>query len=276
MKIKYLGTAAYEAIPAIFCNCDICKTARANGGKDVRTRSQAIVDDRLLIDFPADSYIHSIRHGIDLTDIKTCIITHDHSDHFYPEDLQARTPGFGVVDEDSLFTIYGTEPVIEHAKAVAKGHYEFGKYVDVKVVKEFEPFEVEGYTITPLKADHHSAKEPVFYMIEKDGKHLLYGHDTGYFFEEVWEYLKQTGVVFDFVSLDCTGAILPDWRRNHMCLKTCAEVKERMINEGMADAHTIFCVNHFSHNGRATHEILCEAAKEYGMEVSYDGMEITF
>ena len=48
MKITYLGTAAAEAIPALFCNCEWCRRAAANGGKDVRTRSQALIDDCLL------------------------------------------------------------------------------------------------------------------------------------------------------------------------------------------------------------------------------------
>jgi hypothetical protein len=58
MKFQYLGTAAYEGIPAFFCNCENCKKSRNIGGKAVRTRSQAIIDETLLIDFPADTYIH--------------------------------------------------------------------------------------------------------------------------------------------------------------------------------------------------------------------------
>lgn len=56
MKIKYLGTAAAEGIPAIFCECANCKRSRMLGGKNIRTRSQAIIDDVLLIDFPAVVY----------------------------------------------------------------------------------------------------------------------------------------------------------------------------------------------------------------------------
>lgn len=48
MKIKYLGTAAAEGIPALFCRCDICKEARKRGGREIRTRSQAIIDEKLL------------------------------------------------------------------------------------------------------------------------------------------------------------------------------------------------------------------------------------
>ena len=210
MKLKYLGTAAYEGIPAIFCKCNTCKKSRQAGGKNIRTRSQAIVDDCLLIDFPPDTFIHGLMYGIDLADIKTCIITHDHSDHYYPADFTARTPGYGVVDENSVFTIYGTAPTIEKFHNIeTNDRWSAGKYLDAKTVTPFVPFEVEGYKITPLKASHAPKCEPIFYAIEKDGNAILYAHDTGYFPEETWQYLKEMDIAFDLVSLDCTGYIFP-------------------------------------------------------------------
>ena len=51
MKIKYLGTAAAEGVPAIFCRCEVCRKSKEAGGRNIRTRSQSIIDDRLLLDF---------------------------------------------------------------------------------------------------------------------------------------------------------------------------------------------------------------------------------
>ena len=55
MKLKYYGTGAAEGIPAMFCSCDICEKSRAAAGRNIRTRSQAMVDDRLLMDFGPDT-----------------------------------------------------------------------------------------------------------------------------------------------------------------------------------------------------------------------------
>ena len=55
MKFKFLGTAAAEGIPGPFCACENCRLAREEGGRSIRGRSQALVDDCLLIDFPADT-----------------------------------------------------------------------------------------------------------------------------------------------------------------------------------------------------------------------------
>lgn len=69
MKIKYLGTAAAEGVPAIFCRCEVCRKSKAAGGRNIRTRSQSIIDDRLLLDFCPDTFIHTLRDNIDLISI---------------------------------------------------------------------------------------------------------------------------------------------------------------------------------------------------------------
>mgnify|MGYP003538011910 CR=1 FL=1 len=73
MKLQYLGTAAAEGIPAIFCDCENCRKSREAGGKNIRTRSQALIDDELLIDFPADTYMHFLNFEMPLTKIKNCL-----------------------------------------------------------------------------------------------------------------------------------------------------------------------------------------------------------
>ena len=70
MKLTYLGTAAAEGFPAVFCNCKYCVEARRLKGKNIRTRSQSIVNDDLLIDLPADTYHHFLTNDIDGYKIK--------------------------------------------------------------------------------------------------------------------------------------------------------------------------------------------------------------
>lgn len=62
MKLIYLGTAAFEGIPAIFCSCPICNEARILGKRNIRTRSQAIINDDLLIDFNPDTFTHFLNN----------------------------------------------------------------------------------------------------------------------------------------------------------------------------------------------------------------------
>ena len=276
MKIKFLGTAAAEGIPALFCDCAVCQNARKVGGKEIKTRSQAIVDDKILIDFPADTYMHALYGGLDLVSVRHCIITHGHMDHLYERDFWCRNPGIGNGSVDgTVMDVYMTEAT----RNIASEYYEKQvnkERVRLNTIKAYEPFEIEDYRIIPLRAYHDPSTEPVFYIIEHGEKTMLYANDTGYFFDEVWEYLSKYERKFDFVSLDCTGMMLENYRHGHMGLTVDAEVVEKLREIGRCDDNTVVYVNHFSHNGKATHEELVGHAAKYGFGVTYDGCEIEF
>ena len=112
-------------------------------------------------------------------------------------------------------------------------------------------------------------------MISDGEKTLLYANDTGYFFEEVWEYFEKNNVKFDFVSLDCT-CITIECDRGHMGITANLRVAERMKNMGIADDKTIFCVHHFSHNGGKIYDELVPIMEEHGMIVSHDNLVVDF
>lgn len=272
MKIQYLGTAAAEGWPALFCNCEMCKQAARLSGKNIRTRSQAIVDDKILIDFPADTYAHMLQYHIDLPSIHTLLVTHSHIDHWYPEDLMRRSKRFATAIDETLH-IYGNDAVYEELMQVAKRVGDGYKDVRIEyhIVKEFEPFEAEGYKIVPLKASHKPGENCFIYMISKDGKSLLYGHDTGYFPEETWDYIMDKQ--FDLVSLDCTMISIKAGT-NHMGILDNIEVAERLRALGCVKEHTQCVINHFSHNGKMLYDELTATAKKYGFIATYDGMSV--
>ena len=113
MKLQYLGTSAAEGWPAPFCACEACERARKRGGKDLRTRSQALVDDRILIDLPGDTLAHANQFAIDLSKVNHLLITHSHLDHFSAFDLHMRidpyqkgTPPLEVFCNDMVYNTF--------------------------------------------------------------------------------------------------------------------------------------------------------------------------
>ena len=84
MKVKVLGTAACEGVPAMFCNCENCVMARELKGKNLRARTQTLIESDMLVDFNADTYLNGQRFGLDLSAVKYFLITHTHCDHFVP------------------------------------------------------------------------------------------------------------------------------------------------------------------------------------------------
>ena len=275
MKLKYLGTAAAEGIPGMFCNCRVCRNALEVRGKEIKTRSQALLDDKIQIDFPADTYMHIINYGLDLRNIHHCIITHSHSDHYYPEDFWCRYKGIAYDIAEEPLNVYVTEAGYNEAFDRVED-IENNPRVKILKIIPFEPFDIEDYHITPLAANHDAKTDPVIYIIEHNGKNLLYANDTGIFPDSTWEYLEKFGKMFDFVSLDCTGMACKNWRNGHLCLDTDKEVYDRLTEIGVCDNNTIAYVNHFSHNGKLTHEELVIEAEKYGFLVTYDGLEVDF
>ena len=275
MKFKFLGTAAAEGIPALFCECAVCKEARAKGGRHIRTRSQAMIDDDFLIDFNPDTYMHFLRYGIDGSKIRHCIITHDHSDHFYPEDLEMRLPDYANLDSESTLTIYGSYVVGRSMGEQLFDDRDFGR-LNFVTMKLHKTVEAGSCKVTPLTAIHGPHTGPFIYLIEKEGKTILYAHDTHFLDESVWKYLGENKVHLNLVSLDCTSANIPEMNYiGHMNLNDNVKIKNRLLEMGCADENTIFICNHFSHNGDdVSYDTFKELAAAHGLLTSYDGMEI--
>lgn len=278
MKLKYFGTAAYEGVPSLFCQCESCKRALALGGKNMRTRAQALIDDAILLDFNADTVAHYQTYKFDWTKIKYCLITHSHSDHFYPADI-AMFVGQGYTHDVTHIDFYGAKSVYDQLEEIIndKDWWVDPARMSAFEVKPGDLLALGGYKAVVAAADHDPKSTPVIYGIEdKKGKRILYAHDTGCFSDRVIADLKKLGK-FDLVSLDCTGAFNAEgWEHGHMSLRTDALMKDLLLKEGLADENTVFVVNHFSHNAffGHDHEELCAEAKKHGFIVSYDGLEI--
>lgn len=274
MKIKYLGTAAAEGIPALFCNCPICTYAREHKGRELRTRSQALIDGKLLMDFPADTNMHFQENKMDLSSIAHLFITHSHDDHFYPMDMLMRLPAYGEKWGAEKLHIYGNKAVTDLLKEMGDRFCvpEIWNYLVPHEVKPGDVLEVEGYTITVLPASHMETEEALLYLIEKDNCTFLYGNDTGTPSEEFWKLLK--GKKINGASMDCTMGKIDIPYSVHMGFGDVQKVKARMEEEGITDKDTLWVVNHFSHNGKWTYSEMENDLKDTDFVPAYDGMTV--
>lgn len=275
MNIMYLGTGAFEGVPALFCRCDTCERARKAGGRNIRTRQQALLNGELLFDFNADTLTHVQKYGLYLDEIKDCLITHAHSDHLYAEDVMLAA------------ACYSGEGHFLHFYAGQSGKKLLDPFIKMPqsnagatLVTPGEEFitSTGKYRVLPLLADHDRSADSVIYAVEGEGKRLLYAHDTGLLPEEDYPLLQKFGR-FDFISFDCTGCARKDYawgRRGHMNFDSCLEVYGRLVSLGVADEKTVKVLGHFSHHGETTYDELRKITEPQGFFVSYDGMEIDF
>ena len=285
MKLQFLGTAAAEGAPALFCACDFCRKARALGGRELRTRAGSLLDGRIKLDFGPDTYMQMLREGLDYSGIHSLLITHSHEDHLAVTELNWRWPVYAhVPKEDPPLTVYGNARVGEMIPESL-----LGERIAFQRLRPFETVTVEGYAVTPLQAVHcidrrgeagnevvvggeaiSRVEEALFYLIEKDGKRLLYAHDTSWFTDDDWAFLK--GKRLDIVSLDCTYGRLDGVHLGHMGAEDNLRVREELIRLGSADEETVFVANHFSHNGLAPYDEMQKRLP--GFIVSYDGLTV--
>jgi phosphoribosyl 1,2-cyclic phosphate phosphodiesterase len=271
MKIRYIGTGAAEGWPAVFCQCAACRAARRLGGRNIRHRSSALIDGSLLIDLPADIYSQSLAYGIDLSAIKSFLITHNHEDHFYPHELTNMTEAYAQILDGIPAKLYGSVTVTDAAAKALEG-YDINGLLELVEVKAFQEFTAGRYTITPLPANH-GAGVSFNYLICSGGKTMLYAHDTGWPKDAVWEFLQ--GKRLNFVSMDGT-CIDAQHYESHMTLDEDIAMKRRLISMGCADESTVFVSNHFSHNGLLLHEEIEARLLPHGILAAFDGMEMEF
>lgn len=280
MKVKFLGTAAAEGWPATFCRCESCKKAIELGGKNIRTRSQILVNDDLLVDLPPDTYFHKITNGLDLSKIKTLLVTHSHLDHFYPMELSLRGSAYAhdmLESELNVFCNARTKESYNVESGFERFSDEVLNGIKWNIVEPFMHFTSGDYEVWTLKAHHAltNGEKAVFYLIKKGDRAFMQCNDTGYILQENFDYLQSLGIKIDAIALDCTGGMW-SWGKDatHMAVLDCVEIVERMRNSNFTHKDTKFVVTHFSHNAQLTHEEFENYFKQYDVAVAYDGMEI--
>lgn len=269
MRLFFLGTAAAEGYPAIFCNCEYCREARALGGRNLRFRSALLVNDDLLIDFGPDLLAAAIRFNLSLWGVRTGLVTHAHSDHFYPGNFEMRAAAFTANQPVPTLRLFGPREV---ASDLADRYPDLAKLrLETRAVHAFETWQDRGYTFTALRANHALDHADAFFYSVEDGRHaFLYATDTGSFLAETWQALE--GRTFDVIILEETlGTERYD---QHMGFETFLGHVARMRAAGMLRPGGRVIAHHMSHSGNPPHQKVEALLGPHGVEVAYDGLEI--
>ncbi len=269
MKITYLGTGAYDSIPAAFCRCENCERARRLGGKNIRSHQQVLINDDLLIDLSPETHFRANILGLNLTNIKNFLITHTHEDHFYPTLITNLQPNFSTLNDGEIFHFYGSKDLNNFSSCFENTRAE------IHTLSPFVSVKVGKYTVTPIKASHPT-ENPFLYIISDGVCTILYAHDTGFLPKEDFEFFKAQKIKFDFISLDCTKGDLEDLDYpSHQCLGRNVKTRERLLNDGVITADTKIVLSHFSHKGKNTvYDDFNPIAQKQGFITSFDGLEI--
>lgn len=270
MEILFCGTAAAEGWPALFCTCDACQEARRRGGKDIRSRAAYMLDDRVRIDFGPDSNLHQQKYNLAYEKLEHLLVTHSHDDHWFVHDMAYRKKGFSVVAE-SLLQVWGNSSV--EIKFTTLNGDDWSKYsIEFHPAIPWKSVSLgDGLTATPILAAHDRSEACLNYILAKEGRAALIGHDTGWYDPPTWDYLSD--VPIDLLVLDCTHGTV-DNERNHLGGMALIRFRDELEKRGALRRDARCIATHFSHNSGDLHEDLERFFIPQGFEVAYDGLRV--
>lgn len=277
MKIQYLGTGAAEGFPALFCSCPACISARALGGKNIKTRSCCLINDTVMIDLSPDIFWQSIANEISLSSITSIIFTHTHHDHLDRFALMLRCrDGASIMphlpDSENFIDVYGSADVIRAIhEAFATQPHANPQRIHCHILEENLPIEIDGLVCIPIKANHMMGETCYIYCIIDGDQAFLYGNDTGGGLDkESFRTVIALGVTFSVVSLDCSrGTLIGD---SHMGMDEISKLCGMLRENSLITESTVICLNHYSHMCGIVPEEFDALIRASGMSLTYDGL----
>ena len=276
MEILFLGTAAAEGIPALFCRCDTCLNAEKSGAYDIRSRCGYLINRHLMIDITPDIMLHKRLYSLDLTAVDTLCITHSHIDHLNTADLCFRsTKHYVTIPNEKPLAVYANKKSCE---VIRKGmEFDFGTSENasfcIQEISAKSIIQSAELKVTPINARHDPREDCLFYLIQEGEQAFIQINDSGLPGEEFELALTEAlgGRTLSAVSMDCTFC-LKSGGTGHMGVTENITLKKRLLHASLANEKTLFLANHFSHNGHASHKELSEALCPHGITPAYDGM----
>lgn len=285
MKLTFLGTGAGEGYPGYWCECPHCTYARKHRGKNLRTNSCLAIDEELLIDIGPSSFDNAVRFGVNLTQIKTLLITHPHEDHLYPQNLfwrytdeilleksymeQMKCGGPRFTDIQEL-NVYGNKYTIEVLKHSFKEDQ--SRKMVFNEVLEGKKFETNGYWIMPVRGNHGIEKGLAHsYVIQKENKTMLYALDTGTYDADQFQLIKK--FKYDLIIMEGTTGLNEQYG-GHMCLQNNIQMRNELDKYGCLQHNSRFILTHMSPHWCPPHDWYESIVEAEGMELAYDGKQI--
>lgn len=231
MKLTFLGTAAAEQYPGIWCTCDYCTRARQLGGKNIRKTSAIHFADNCLIDFPPEVFSQADRFGVNLMDSRLLLVTHSHEDHFYPQLLTWRyrpkdastlsqeemhRRGYARQQELPVLHIFGNRCTLDILEKFLAGRPMEDFAMDYTVVEPYKEYQCENVTFVPLVASHKDREEEkgLIYVVSTGGKTFLYASDSGTYQEKTRHWISR--FQYDAIIMEETRGYAEEFGGNHM------------------------------------------------------------
>lgn len=214
MKITILGTGTSHGVPAIACDCDVCRSSDIH---DKRLRSSVFIEHdgaNILVDIGPDFRTQALKAH--LTKINAVLLTHSHADHLHGLDdirifSHTKSDNHGA---SRPITLYANSETLEDVKV--RFNYVFhstqlggGKPLlnlkDATIFNKETPAEFGSMKITAIPMMHGTIKTTgyIFSIIKNGEVHSFsYLTDCNYISDESFKKITDNAGVIDYLIID--------------------------------------------------------------------------
>ena len=285
MYFQFLGTSAGEQFPGLWCQCPTCTKARELGGRNIRSNSCAFLSPDCMLDMGAEAFQQARKFGAPIVDIQYLFMTHSHEDHFYPQHLLWRwmTPGqelppghdtFGPrFSELPMLHVYGNADVCARlAPRLDTADGEERYRMRLHPVEYGRQGQAGDITYLPLEGNHRDRTcNSVNYVLQRDGRTILYALDTGWFHDHTYELIKRYR--YDLVVIEGTFGYGMD-SAGHFNLKKLERAIECFQRDNLLREGARFCASHICPHFSPVHDEYAPILAKKGITLAYDGMKL--
>lgn len=265
MDLLFTGTGAADYQTVFTCACENCTAIRTRGARNVRHYASLFIDGWLLVDCGPTVPWRLAELDLHPSVVGALVITHSHDDHLDPsavETLLRARPA-------------GRRPLPVYCNEASAAVLEDVVGLEVRVVAPLEEVLVRDLALMPVAANHICQQEETLnWLIEGDGRRVLYATDTAWPLDRTWTALSKLSL--DGVVAEATFGLMkendhPDLFTHHLNWPGFLRLRDEMIERGIATALTPFAATHISQHLVPVHDELSKLATP-PVVVAYDGM----
>ena len=257
MKLRFLGTGAAG-----------CINTPENEIKEGQRRcSSMLIDDNILVDVPLQAFDYAEKLGIDTSKITDVLLTHSHGDHFQKSVLLKFAD-----NSNEKINFWCHKKAVENLNLSESDK----EKIFLHTLDDMEKSDISNAHITVLPANHMTKgdEQPLHYIVEKNGKSIMYGCDGGWFMARTWEYMRT--IKLDAIVLDTTvGEDAGNFRiGTHNSFPMLRIINEALLQNGIMDENGVRIGSHIAPSvHQLDHKGTADALSEIGMLTAYDGFE---
>jgi phosphoribosyl 1,2-cyclic phosphate phosphodiesterase len=144
--------------------------------------------------------------------------------------------------------------------------------VEVNLLQPYLRYDLGSMQVTPLLANHPDQDGRGYnYIIQREGKTILYALDTGWFLPETLTEIEKHR--YDLVVIEGTYGYGAE-SEAHFNFRKLLEAQKLFSERGLLAAGAKFCTSHICPHWTPIHDEIAPVMAEKGIIVAHDGMRI--